>query len=337
MKNLLCTILLLFFSTNQLNAQQVTSCFADGCHGDLISKKNIHPIVSDDCFNCHEGEESSHPIKQGSEFTLPEESPSLCYTCHDDLITTEITKSVHPPFEEDCLDCHNPHSSDNDNLMEETVPDLCYFCHDDPNELENVSSIHNAINLEKKCMNCHSPHSSTHYSLLLQEEIILCLSCHNKKIKSDDKIIENISKKIEVEEEAHPPVVMDGCSTCHNPHSSQSGSLLLDKFPTGNYASGFEDNYSLCFTCHDEEAFTEEVTNEDTEFRNGSTNLHFVHVNKDKSRSCANCHDVHGSKNEHLISEEMSFGKIKMKLNFRVTETGGSCSPGCHNQKNYKR
>lgn len=330
--------MLLSLSINyNMVGQTEKGCTAPGCHYKLVSAAFIHPAAEDDCTSCHESETVEHPSENGNDFSLVDESPELCYTCHDDKEPDASQKSIHPPFEEDCLNCHNPHSSNNKFILEDPVPDLCFSCHDDPGEIKNVKTIHGAMFVGGKCINCHSPHSSKNRKLLKEEDPALCLKCHNKEIKYEDKVIPNIAIKIVNEDLAHPPVVDDGCLTCHNPHSSVNNYLLNDTFPEGHYAQKFDDNYSLCFDCHDDSKILNKKTTTATEFRNGNTNLHFVHVNREKSRSCTNCHDVHGSANKHLIETEIKFGSWTMKLNYKPTKNGGSCLPGCHEQRSYSR
>jgi hypothetical protein len=78
-------------------------------------------------------------------------------------------------------------------------------------------------------------------------------------------------------------------------------------------------------------------TSNETNFRDGTRNLHYVHVNREKARNCTTCHDIHGSKYVHLIAEKVAFGKWEMPMKFDVNETGGSCSTGCHKKLNYNR
>ncbi|MCK5200621.1 MAG: hypothetical protein KAR21_19835 [Spirochaetales bacterium] len=113
--------------------------------------------------------------------------------------------------------------------------------------------------------------------------------------------------------------------------------MLSEKFPTSNYAEGVGENYNLCFSCHDISMIEEDLTEEAAEFRTNNKNLHFLHVNKKKIISCINCHDVHGSENAHLMTGEVRYGNWWMKLNYKKTETGGSCLPGCHKELSYKR
>ncbi len=338
MKIFLFIISLTFFAGITAQAQDEQSCSSAGCHQELMAPKFIHPAAEDDCTNCHESESDKHPSESRNDFSLADESPELCFTCHDDKEPDDTQVSIHPPFEEDCLNCHNPHATDNKVVLEDPVPDLCFTCHDDPAEIENVKTVHGAIFVDDKCINCHSPHSSVNKILLVKDDPALCLSCHNKEIKYEDKVIPDIASKIKDEDFAHPPAVDDGCLTCHHPHSSVNNFLLDDTFPAGHYADGFDGNYNLCFSCHDDSMILLENTDDATEFRNGNVNLHYVHVNKEKSRSCTNCHDVHGSPgNPHLIANEIKFGSWTMKLNYVADDNGGSCLPGCHEQKTYKR
>ena len=74
-----------------------------------------------------------------------------------------------------------------------------------------------------------------------------------------------------------------------------------------------------------------------TNFRNGEKNLHYLHINGIKGRSCILCHDVHASNNEHLIADKVPFESWWMNLNYKTLENGGSCQPGCHKEKKYTR
>ena len=75
-----------------------------------------------------------------------------------------------------------------------------------------------------------------------------------------------------------------------------------------------------------------------TDFRNGKTNMHYLHVNKaERGRTCRACHETHGSDLPKHIRESIPYGKWDLPIRFTKTETGGSCSPGCHLPKPYDR
>ena len=72
-------------------------------------------------------------------------------------------------------------------------------------------------------------------------------------------------------------------------------------------------------------------------FRNGERNLHFLHVNREKGRSCRACHDEHASNQPKHIRESVPFGRWTMHTQYTKTETGGGCTTGCHRPYSYDR
>ena len=178
------------------------------------------------------------------------------------------------------------------------------------------------------CESCHEPGDGDHPASEGREfefsgEVPgLCYDCHDEY---------NSGKSV------HSPVEDGDCLACHDPHASSKAGLLTEAFPAGLYAEGAVDGYALCFDCHDSDLFDAENTREATAFRDDRQNLHYVHLKREKSRSCIHCHDLHGSDQPHLLLESSTFGQWKMPLNFRVAKNGGSCRPGCHEAKTYSR
>ncbi len=75
-----------------------------------------------------------------------------------------------------------------------------------------------------------------------------------------------------------------------------------------------------------------------TNFRDGSRNLHYVHVhNTDRGRTCRACHEVHAAKQPHRIREGVPYGTAGwvLKINYTKTPTGGTCTKTCHETKTY--
>ena len=103
------------------------------------------------------------------------------------------------------------------------------------------------------------------------------------------------------------------------PHGGDNFRLLTNAYPAAFYSGYDSKNYALCFGCHEEKAFTKPQTEELTQFRDGSKNLHYLHVNRtDLGRTCRACHEVHASAQEHQIRDAVPYGPKgwMLKINF---------------------
>jgi hypothetical protein len=113
-------------------------------------------------------------------------------------------------------------------------------------------------------------------------------------------------------------------------------SILNTPFPNDFYAPYQEGAYDLSFECHDRTVV--EIENTDaTAFRNGDRNLHYVHVVREKGRTCRACHAEHASLQPNHVRSEVPFGRWTMKVEFEKTDTGGTCETGCHVPYQYDR
>ena len=242
-----------------------------------------------------------------------------------------------------CEDCHmsngNEHPKANTVgiLLKKNLPDLCLSCHEEKKELLASSPfIHKPVNDKKSCTNCHSSHSSDNKKLLLAKRKDLCLSCHNKAITVGSKTTTNFDHLMKTSKVLHPP--FEDCEkVCHNPHAAKYPGLLNLQFPSTNYTPVSSDSFALCWECHGSDMIEKPKSKGATSFRNGDINLHYIHVHGDKGRSCILCHSPHATNNEHLIREQVNFGKWAYKMNYKSDENGGSCAPGCHSEKKYTR
>lgn len=340
MSALLWAVLLSFpcLWAGQKPTELTENCATGECHNSYRQKKYVHqPVALGVCKFCHK---SVDPKKHS--FKLFRTRTELCGSCHQeqtrDLNTIPSIeqlrtkaprvgkgKYLHKPLEEGkCLDCHNPHSSDYKFLVPTaTVAELCRKCHE---KKEDVKNSHAPV-AEGKCTLCHNSHSSNYRSLLINNQRQLCLSCH-----------EDTKAELEKFKYVHKPVVDRGCRVCHEPHGSDYFRLLIKKYTPEFYAPFEISSYDLCFSCHQADTVLVEETENLTDFRNGKMNLHYLHVNTpDKGRTCRACHATHASNEPKHLRKKIPYGGWGIPIQFEKTETGGGCSPGCHNPRAYDR
>ena len=305
------------------------------CHVKGIFKgKTIHgPVALGHCNLCHEPHESNYEsLTRGD----PVEE---CFKCHEKEKMEFDKEFVHKPVREDCNQCHDPHASPELERLKLPAPENCYDCHKKQQKfIESAKVKHKAVNEGKLCINCHTPHASDLPKQLKNVPVDLCLECHNKEMETPSGNIINMAKFLDDNSYIHGPIMEGDCSACHNPHGSDYWRIVRKFSPQEFYAPFSLGMYELCFSCHDKTKALTEKTSTVTGFRNGQTNLHFMHVNKDyKGRTCKACHDIHGSNNPLHIALDFPFGMMKMPINYEPVENGGRCSPGCHETKEFNR
>ncbi len=320
----------------QLRANGSDLCFQ--CHDEeLVGEKFVHgPAAAGGCIACHE------PHTANYEKNLRAEPPELCYMCH--TAKAEAIKGsefVHTPVAESCVNCHSPHSAPAKFMLPADPPELCLNCHKKKKaEIAAAKNKHGAVKIKKACLNCHDAHASNIDKNLRMEPMDLCLSCHYESLKTDEdqKELINMKEWLEENKDHHGPIKQKDCSGCHNPHGSDNFRILRRPYPPTFYKAFKVENYNLCFGCHEKTLVLNPETTKLTNFRNGNMNLHYKHVNKPvKGRTCRACHETHASNNPKHIRDGVPFGTWSLPLNYKKTETGGSCTPGCHKLKRYDR
>jgi predicted CXXCH cytochrome family protein len=290
------------------------------CHADPAALPAPHgPVAAGDCLACHAPHESD-PAQ-----LLRKPADTLCFDCHAEVRDELGKRAVHGALENGCTSCHAPHGAARPKLLAAPVAALCGDCHAEVTEaLASARVVHPPAVEEGGCVACHAPHAADHAQLLARPTGELCLSCHRDAVPAAPAF-------------QHAPVGDGDCTACHDPHAGARAGLLARAFPDGRYAPYEERTYALCFDCHDAALARFPDTSFATGFRDGDRNLHFVHVNAKKGRSCALCHAVHGAPNPALLATAVRFGAWELPLGFRKTATGGSCAPGCHQKEAYDR
>ena len=305
------------------------------CHQTVKDMRFLHgPVAVGECTVCH----ASHSADR--EKLLVDEPTNLCFSCH--VVTKEELSQfefVHAPAKNACIGCHNPHGAANAKMLKADAPELCYSCHEDIKKVAETSKHkHSAVTEKDGCLHCHTPHASTVQFILKDAPMSLCTSCHDKPVKMEGgQPVASFTEQIQGKKFLHGPVAQKNCTGCHVTHGSEHFRLLAKDYPQLFYAPFSRDKYALCFSCHPESLVLTERTSELTDFRNGDLNLHYVHVNKQRGRTCRSCHATHASDLPKHIRESVPYGVWNLPIQFQKTETGGGCRPGCHQPFTYDR
>jgi DmsE family decaheme c-type cytochrome len=148
-------------TTRQLQYETCTNCHRQ-IRSQLL-KPSHHPIIEGriTCGDCH------NPHGALSKAMVKAESiPQLCTSCHAEKRGPFVWG--HPPVEENCLTCHNPHGSNHARLLAEKAPNVCQDCHDAAKHPGTVydgsggwrpipprNTVPNTRLIARGCVNCH--------------------------------------------------------------------------------------------------------------------------------------------------------------------------------------
>lgn len=290
------------------------------CHdASKFNKEFVHgPVAGGDCNVCHNPHASDHV------YQLVEAPETLCFVCHVELADIPSFRHQHESVEEKCTNCHNPHSNTNKMLLPKAVPELCFDCHGDLTDHE----VEHPPAATGQCGKCHQTHGSDNPKLFTMPAKDLCLSCHEE----EKQYLANQANK-------HGPIKDGDCNACHSPHGSENYRILKKNFPEEFYMPYDTENYAICFECHNKSIALDSTTKTLTDFRNGDVNLHYLHVNKEKGRSCKACHHPHATNQAKHIRTSVPYGSMDWELPVTYTKfaDGGKCVVGCHAPKEYHR
>ncbi|MBL8747090.1 MAG: cytochrome c3 family protein [Phycisphaerae bacterium] len=308
------------------------------CHNEQFMKKAfVHgPVAVGACATCHTAHSSALPR------LLISDANTLCATCHAETGKPADGMHVHKAMDQGCVSCHDAHSSDHNFQLRSVAPELCLSCHKEQFDRMTVGApvVHGAVTEPGGCTTCHEPHSSKLAGLQRAGQPDSCLKCHDQPIKDDrGKPLTNMAKLLATNPNKHGPIRAGHCTVCHDPHAGKTFRLLPAEYPAQFYAPFSLDLYALCFRCHTSDLVTKTNGAGVTQFRDGARNLHALHVNQEKGRTCRACHEVHASQRPSHIRESVPFGTSNwlLEINYQATEEGGSCAPGCHAPKKYAR
>ncbi|MGK5090348.1 cytochrome c3 family protein [Bdellovibrionota bacterium FG-2] len=326
-----------------------------GCHAKTMGNGNFefdhYPSGSGLCKICHEVD-SKHLATGDLQAVTTKRSNQDCYRCH---FPKDDKANVHPVLindENSCVSCHNPHGADRRYFVREnTTGELCQKCH---TGIAIGKVQHGPVNTGESCLSCHNPHSSDKPKLLNYDQQQLCLTCHDREVQVAategvaSRTIPNMALKLR-SENRHGAIDKSSCTGCHNPHATENERLLLANYSTQNYNT-FDSlapttgPYALCFKCHDPAMFKKDIVGSETNFRDGTKNLHWFHVvdatgqrDKRNGRSCRVCHDPHGSSQGANITGSWKMKEFDITVEYKTTAQGGTCTNTCHGTRSYLR
>lgn len=280
------------------------------CHEDKSKGAHVHTAVTMGCTSCHEIRNSKNG--QITHIKLITTTPSkLCITCHSDKNAADIKGRVHPPAVRDCIKCHDPHESPNENqLLKPTSGDkgqnLCLDCHKIGIDVPQGGSRHPALDMG--CGTCHQTHKAGDPNKrefryhLTKDAPALCLDCHDTK---DATLIK-----------AHQgqPFGKADCLGCHDPHQSKAPKLMQaflhppfeakscdtchQAAKDGKVVLTAATPKEVCVTCHSDKAEQIEKAKVQHPGAMGDcTDCHSPHAGKspgflkpDPVNACLNCH-----------------------------------------------
>ncbi len=304
------------------------------CHESVTSGLAVEhtPVKQGDCVSCH--------APHGSRFPklLDATGPDLCMACHTDM-SKQLSRAtfVHGAIQDGgCQQCHDPHGSANANSLTYPVQEMCVACHESvQKQIQQATVKHSVATEGDGCVTCHTPHGGDVAKLMKDTPLKVCSSCHvnppaGSKIPAVPEVADASMHK-------HTPVRDGQCGGCHAAHGGQRDALLTASYTHQPYRTFEAERYELCFQCHDVKLATAANGTGLTEFRNGTRNLHQVHVNGARGESCSMCHGTHAAANEKDVRDTATFGAWNMPIRYVRTGTGGACTPGCHVELAYDR
>lgn len=139
--------------------------FCQTCHIDIkqeFSRRSNHPVNQGNinCLNCH-----SFSRETNNELSF--DLNRVCQDCHTEqggpfLYEHEAT-TAYTVGGTGCIECHNPHGSENNFLLKQPVKDLCQSCHFVPtHETAHPGRVYPINN----CTECHTTHHGSFTSNL---------------------------------------------------------------------------------------------------------------------------------------------------------------------------
>ncbi len=214
-----------------------------------------HPALDMGCDTCHVIHKTGERGKEEFDYHLTKSSPALCLDCHD-ASSEDLQKAHHgQPFATaNCVQCHNPHQSNEAHLMQRfthvpfdsgscdtchqpaqdgkvvltqsDVNAICVTCHSDQAEKIAKAKVPHP-GAQGDCTTCHNPHAGKTPGFIQPDPVNACLACHSDQAEEFKKA------------HLHQPAFKQSCAICHDPHGGENVHLLR-----------VNSVNALCLECH---------------------------------------------------------------------------------------
>ena len=236
------------------------------CHATVTKHTVVHP-KSTDCASCH-----VPTARDAHQFTVKQ-----CTACHQ--MVKPDDKFVHGPVAAgECLTCHDPHGTDEPQLVRVFGSELCEKCHVDMKaRLAEQRFAHAPA--KEDCATCHNPHASPTKYQIRNDGAEQCLACHK-----------TLRKELVTARVQHEAMSMDRqCLNCHDPHASDLGKQLKGT------------SMKLCLSCHDREVDAPGGNVQNIKsWLDTHTDLH----GPIRQQDCVGCHLPHDSEHFRLLKKD---------------------------------
>ncbi len=282
--------------------QYLGSQICQGCHEKVWERfpANPHfkpaarptrPADSTGCEGCH-GPAGLHVVDPSNAMILrfpeigPRQEQEACLRCHaGDFGKMHVRRSAHLTGEVGCGGCHSIHRPhDNRTLLADDQRSLCYGCHREIEARFAMPFKHRVNEGAMDCTDCHNPHGAA---------LATWRTAHAPRMVS--RAMGNAPPCVRCHADLrgpfvheHPPVRVEGCQACHDPHGSPNPRLLSR--PAA---------FALCMECHSDVAGAGFGLG-DSGIRGPSPWLH--NLADPSFRECVTCHSrIHGSNADPLF------------------------------------
>jgi len=302
-----------------------TNCTAS-CHNDSVGRSVgtfNHGNGSDPAGNKHKGAENL----------------ALAATWGaDPLPLPQLDKHVH------CVDCHNPHQTQDAPLTPPTPPDVAGVLKGvrgvDINGQPKTGATPYAQYEYEICFRCHSGDAALAGQFNAPTAVVRIFNSWDERERFNWGTAKSwhpvgaqftrvgSSQGLSLRD---PGMRTIFCNDCHDPHGSTREHLLRnDNQDTFSTSQGI--SYPLCYGCHDENYLLSTSTNTRV-LRLHKAHVLGIHQSGDTNKaSCSNCHDPHGVPNKFGLTTDtnslhlMNFDTRYAGVGSAYDSTAGSCS-----------